>query len=525
MKIGIRAERQAGERRVAATPDTVDRLRKQGFEVVVEAGAGEGASLLDAHYVARGATIGDPWTADVVLGVRPPEPDRARAGQIVIAYVWPAQNGALVEAFAKTGATLIAMDQVPRITRAQKLDALSSQANLTGYRAVVEAASQFGRFFNGQITAAGKVPPAKVLIIGAGVAGLAAIGAARGLGAIVRAFDTRPVVREQVQSMGAEFLEVTLTEDGSGEGGYAKEMSPAFIEAEMALFLAQAKEVDVILTTALIPGKRAPILLKREAVEAMRPGSVVVDLAAEMGGNCELTVPGEVVVHNGVRIVGYTDLPSRMAEQASQLYGTNLCHLLDDMGGGEKLRVDMDDEVVRPMTVAHGGAVTWPAPKPQPRPAEAAAPKPAAPAPAASKPAAPAPVASKPAAKSHGHAPPSKPSVGKDVTLALTGVALLALGAFAPPALLTHLLVFVLAVFVGWQVVWNVTPALHTPLMSVTNAISGIILLGGLVQLGLGEKVDAATILGAAAVLFAMINVAGGFLVTQRMLKMFRREG
>ncbi|MFZ5476190.1 MAG: Re/Si-specific NAD(P)(+) transhydrogenase subunit alpha [Myxococcota bacterium] len=523
MKIGIRRERQGGERRVAATPDTVDRLRKLGFDVVVEAGAGEGAAFVDAHYVARGAEIGDPWTCDVVLGVRPPDDEdvlKTRAGQVLISHFWPAQNGTLLEAFAATGATVVAMDQVPRITRAQKLDALSSQANLAGYRAVVEAAAQFGRFFNGQITAAGKVPPAKVLIIGAGVAGLAAIGAARGLGAVVRAFDTRPVVREQVQSMGAEFLEVKLAEDGSGEGGYAREMSPAFIEAEMALFLEQAKEVDVILTTALIPGKRAPLLLKREAVEAMKPGSVVVDLAAEMGGNCELTRPGEVVVHNGVRVVGYTDLPSRMAEQASQLYGTNLCHLLDDMGGAANFRVDMEDEVVRPMTVAHGGEVTWPPPKMAPK----AAPAPAAPKAEVAPPPKAAPPAPPP--KAHGHGPPpAKPSLARDVLLAATGVALLAVGAVAPPAFLTHLLVFVLACFVGWQVVWSVTPALHTPLMSVTNAISGIILVGGLVQLGHGGKTDAATILGALAVLFAMINVAGGFLVTQRMLKMFRREG
>jgi NAD(P) transhydrogenase subunit alpha len=427
---------------------------------------------------------------------------------------------------AAHGVTLLAMDQVPRITRAQKLDVLSSQANLSGYRAIIEAATHFGRFFTGQITAAGKVPPAKVLIIGAGVAGLAAIGAARGLGGVVRAFDTRPAVREQVQSLGAEFLEVTLTEDGDGGGGYAKEMSPAFIAAEMALFLAQAREVDIIVTTALIPGKKAPTLITQEMVEAMRPGSVIVDMAAEMGGNCALTRPGEAVRHGGVTILGFTDLPSRMAEQASQLFGTNFCHLLDDMGGNAGFKVDFEDEVVRSMTVAHAGQVTWPPPKPPPEP-----PKPAAAAPAVTKAPVAAPVAApaaapkpKPGHGGHG-AQQGAPSTASTVALFLAGVALLALGVVAPPALLTHFMVFVLACFIGWQVVWNVTPALHTPLMSVTNAVSGIILLGGMVQLGSGGEISAASLLGGAAILLAAINVAGGFLVTQRMLRMFVREG
>ncbi len=524
MRIGIPRETYPGERRVAATPDTAARLKKQGFDVIIEAGAGLGAGLVDSSYGVMVAPDADAlWeAADLVLKIRPPSMDEVahmRAGQVVFSLFWPAQNPELLAAVAAKGATLIAMDQVPRITRAQKLDVLSSQANLTGYRAIIEAANRFGRFFAGQITAAGKMPPAKVLIIGAGVAGLAAIGAARALGAIVRAFDTRPAVREQVQSLGADFLEVTIEEAGDGGGGYAKEMSPAFIAAEMALFLEQAKEVDVIVTTALIPGRRAPTLVTREMVEAMRPGSIIVDLAAEQGGNCECTVPGEAIVHNGVHVIGFTDLPSRMAEQASQLFGVNLWHLLDDMGGGAGFKVDFGDEVVRAMTVAHEGAVTWPPPKPPPEPPRPAVQPAKVEAPVAVV--AKAPVAKK---KSHGggHSAPS--GSASPMSLAVAGVVLLVLGGLAPPVFLTHLLVFVLACFIGWQVVWNVTPALHTPLMSVTNAISAIILIGGMVQLGVGGSFSAASVLGAIAILLAAINVAGGFLVTQRMLKMFRRE-
>ncbi len=543
MYIGIPRETFPGERRVAGTPESTERLRKLGFDVGIEAGAGVGAGLADDAYVGvdllpDAAAV---WAAaDIVLKVRPPTLDdiaHMRRGQVVLSLFWPAQNPGLLEAVAARGVTMIAMDQVPRITRAQKLDVLSSQANLVGYRAVIEAANRFGRFFTGQVTAAGKVPPAKVLVIGAGVAGLAAVGAARALGGIVRAFDTRPAVREQVQSLGAEFLEVKIDEDGAGTGGYAKEMSPAFIAAEMALFLAQAREVDIVITTALIPGKPAPTLLTEEMVEAMRPGSVIVDLAAEQGGNCALTRPGEVVVHNGVTIIGYTDLPSRMAVQASQLFGTNLCHLLDDMGGGAAFRVDMGDEVVRAMTVAHDGAVTWPPPPPAPKPTVTPAPVNApAPTPVATSPARVAgPVSpvvkpsgatrAPPKSGAHGHGAPRGGGGRSPLGLFVAGVALLALGAVAPPAFLTHLLVFVLACFIGWQVVWNVTPALHTPLMSVTNAISGIILLGGMVQLGTGGTFSAPSMLGAVAILLATINVAGGFLVTQRMLRMFVREG
>ena len=398
------------------------------------------------------------------------------------------------------------MDAVPRISRAQKLDALSSMANIAGYRAVVEAATLFPRFFTGQITAAGKVPPAKVLIIGAGVAGLAAIGAARGMGAIVRAFDTRPAVREQVQSMGAEFLEVTLTEDGAGEGGYAKEMSPAFIKAEMELFLAQAKDVDIIITTALIPGRPAPKLLQAYHVEAMRPGSVIVDLAAEQGGNCELTQPGRVAEHNGVKIIGYTDLASRLSSTASQLYGTNIVHLLDDLGKAEKFHFDLADEVTSGALVVHDGANRWPTPKPKMT------------SPTEGKPAAAAATAT-PKKSGHGH---GSKAPGSPWPLVAAGLALVGIGVGAPPSFLTHLTVFVLAIFVGWQVIWNVAPALHTPLMSVTNAISGIILIGGILQIS-GPPGSATTILGAAAILLATINIAGGFLVTQRMLQMFRK--
>ncbi|MFO0668899.1 MAG: Re/Si-specific NAD(P)(+) transhydrogenase subunit alpha [Polyangiaceae bacterium] len=404
MRVAIPRELRAGERRVAATPETTARLIRLGFEVVVEAGAGEAASFRDADYVAVGASIVTDRVAvfrdaDVVLKVQPPEElpandprrpehthevDLLREGATLVSFVWPAKNGALVERLAARKATVVAMDQIPRTTRAQKMDALSSMANIAGYRAVIEAASFFGRFFTGQMTAAGKVPPARVLVIGAGVAGLAAIGAARSLGAIVRAFDTRREVKEQITSMGAEFLELVFDEETSGEGGYARQMSPAFIAAEMALFAAQAKEVDIIITTALIPGKPAPVLLDQPLVESMRPGSVIVDLAAGFGGNCAVTRPGEVVTHTGVTVIGYIDLPSRLAPTASQLYGSNLAHLLADMGGAKSWHVDLDDEVVRGALVLLNGENMWPppprAPVPPPPPSRR---PPSVPAPAA----------------------------------------------------------------------------------------------------------------------------------------------
>ncbi len=517
MKVGVPKEIRPGERRVAATPETVARLIKLGFEVQVETNAGLGASFRDADYVAHGASIAETarqtWDeAELVLKVQPPEhnlelgvheAELLREGACLVSFIFPAKNEELVQRLAQRKATVLAIDQVPRITRAQKMDALSSMANIAGYRAVIEAASFYGRFFTGQMTAAGKVPPAKVLVIGAGVAGLSAIGAARGLGAIVRAFDTRAEVREQVQSMGAEFLTVTLQEDGSGVGGYAKEMSKEFIAAEMALFKLQAKEVDIIITTALIPGKPAPVLITEEIVQVMRQGSVIVDMGAESGGNCALTQPGQVIEQHGVTIIGYVDLPSRLAPTASQLYGSNLTHLLADMGGAKSFHIDLDDEVVRGAIVLNRGELLWPPPRvAPPKRIETRQRQPSVPPP-----------------------PPKKvrAETGASVTLVtLTLGALLLAGAFAPPVFVGHLTVFVLSCFIGWQVVWNVTPALHTPLMSVTNAVSGIILVGGMMQIS-GPTGSPVTILSAIAVLIATINVVGGFLVTQRMLKMFQR--
>ncbi len=435
-------------------------------------------------------------------------------GATLVSFIQPAQNTELVERLAARNITTLAMDQVPRITRAQKMDALSSMANIAGYRAVVEAANEFGRFFTGQITAAGKVPPAKVLVIGAGVAGLAAIGAARGLGAIVRAFDTRPAVKEQVESMGAEFLELEFEEEGEGTGGYAKVMSKEFIDAEMALFREQAEEVDIVITTALIPGKKAPILWTEDMLEKMATGSVVVDLAAEQGGNCEGTVPGEKAVKHGVTLIGYTDLPSRMSAQSSRLYANNIYHLLHDMGGAEGWKVDMEDEVVRGALVSHDGAVTWPPPKPSspPQPPPKVEPKSAASLPETRQ------VAEKGVERQKDAADLRGP-----LTLIAAAVAMTGIGFYAPEGFIAHLTVFVLACFVGWQVVWNVTPALHTPLMSVTNAISGIIIVGGMLSQKAGMESSPAAILGAVAILIAMINVSGGFLVTKRMLQMFRK--
>ena len=524
MTIGIPKEIHKGEMRCAATPETVAQIVKLGFGVTVQAGAGKAAKFSDAAYREAGAEIGrsaaEVWQADIVMKVRPPEEnpkdgtheaDLLKEGGTLIGFVWPAQNEALMERLAARKATVLAMDSVPRISRAQKLDALSSMANIGGYRAIIEAANQFGRFFTGQITAAGKVPPAKVMVIGAGVAGLAAIGAAVSLGAIVRAFDTRPEVKQQVESMGAEFLELDFEEEGSGTGGYAKVMSKEFIEAEMALFAEQAKEVDIIVTTALIPGKPAPELITAEMVKSMQDGSVIVDLAAEQGGNCALTEPDKVVTKHGVTIIGHTDLPSRLPTQSSQLYGTNLRHLLTDLTPEKDgvINVDMEDEVIRGTTVIKDGAVTWPPPAPTLSAAPAASG-------AAAKPAQP------PARIGPKELTVREKAIRATVLLVASGVSLAVVGAFAPPAFLAHFTVFVLAVFVGFQVIWNVRPALHTPLMSVTNAISGIIVVGALVQLGSGSTLVLA--LAAVACLIATINIFGGFLVTQRMLQMFRKS-
>ena len=522
MVLAVPKESWPGERRVAATPETVTKLVGMGFEVRVETQAGLAAAFADDAYEKAGATVVPDraalWgAADILVKVQPPtadEVDLLKAGAMLISFLWPVKNKDLIDRMAARKVNAIAMDQVPRISRAQKMDALSSMANIAGYRAIVEAAGFYGRFFTGQMTAAGKVPAAKVLVIGAGVAGLAAIGAARGLGAIVRAFDTRAAVKDQVKSMGAEFIELDVHEDGEGGGGYAKEMSPAFIAAEMAMFAAQAREVDIIVTTALIPNKPAPKLITEEMVKSMKRGSVVVDLAAENGGNCECTVPGQTVQAHGVHIVGYTDLPSRLAPTASFLYGNNLCHLLSDMGGAKNYKIDENDEVVRGALILRDGTLMWPPPKKEAPPAPAAAaPKGEA-----------APKPTKSAKAGHGHGGDAEPAsgTGSAVAALVAAVLLTGLGLVAPGEFLSHFTVFALSVVIGWQVIWNVTPALHTPLMSVTNAISGIILVGGMLQLN-GPPGSLMVILGAAAILLATINIVGGFMVTQRMLRMFRR--
>ncbi len=510
MQIGIPRESLAGETRVAATPSTVEQLRKLGFDVVVEAGAGALASFDDAAFSAAGATVVDTaalWQSPLIYKINAPsEAEMAllQPGTTLVSFLWPAQNPDLVAALAARKVTVLAMDMVPRISRAQALDALSSMANIGGYRAVVEAAHAFGRFFTGQITAAGKVPPAKVLVIGAGVAGLAAIGAARSLGAIVRAFDTRLEVAEQIESMGGEFLKLDFSnEEGGSSDGYAKVMSDEFIKAEMALFAAQAKDVDIIITTALIPGKPAPKLITKEMVDSMKPGSVIVDLASAAGGNCEYTVPGTLhVTDSGVKVIGYTDLPGRLPTQSSQLYATNLVNL-SKLLSKEKdgnINLDFDDVILRNMTVVRDGEVTFP----PPAISVSAAPKKEA-----------APVKAESAA-------PKQPSKLKYV-LGAAGLVLFGLvGHVAPPEFLAHFTVFVLACVVGYYVVWNVTHSLHTPLMSVTNAISGIIVVGALLQIG--SDAPLVKVLAFVAVLIATINIVGGFTVTQRMLKMFRKD-
>src|SRR4051812_44868116 len=525
--IGVPKETAADEKRVATVPDVVERLVKLGFKVAVEAGAGSAANFSDDAYAAAGANVvqgaGALWSAaDIIFKVRGPTAEEIglmREGGTLVSFIWPAQNPELLKQLAAKKATVLAMDSVPRISRAQKLDALSSMANIAGYRAVIEAAHAFGRFFTGQITAAGKVPPAKVFVIGAGVAGLAAIGAASGLGAIVLANDTRPEVADQIKSLGGEFVGVDYVEEGSGVGGYAKVMSEGFQKAQRAVFAAQAKAVDVIITTALIPGKPAPKLISAEMVRSMRPGSVIVDLAAEQGGNCELTEPGQLVVRHGVTLIGYTDLPSRLAKQSSTLYANNLLRLSEELCKAKdgKFNVNMDDEVIRGTTVIKDGRITWPPPPPKlsaTPPAKPAAAK-AAPAPAK--------------AGAHGSAgAPASPRATAMVFL-IGAILFWFMGTFAPPAFLAHFTVFVLACFVGYMVIWNVTPALHTPLMSVTNAISSIIAIGALVQVAppLSDSLERPTgwIVALAVVSIALvaINMFGGFAVTQRMLQMFRK--
>ncbi|MGD9833358.1 MAG: Re/Si-specific NAD(P)(+) transhydrogenase subunit alpha [Piscinibacter sp.] len=526
MLIGVPLETAAGEKRVATVPEVVEKLVKLGFGVAVQSGAGVAANIDDDAYRAAGAEIvgsaAELWgKSEIVFKVRPPSLDEValmREGGALIGFVWPAQNPPLMEALAAKKATVLAIDCLPRqLSRAQKMDALTSMAGVSGYRAVIEAANAFGRYFNGQITAAGKIPPAKVFIAGAGVAGLAAIGTAAGLGAIVRANDTRAEVADQVVSLGGEFVKVDYEEEGSGGGGYAKVMSEGFQAAQRAMYAQQARECDIIITTALIPGKPAPRLITAEMVQTMKPGSVIVDMAAEQGGNCELTEPGQAVVRHGVTIIGYTDLASRLARQSSTLYSTNLLRLTEELCKTKDgvVNVNMEDDAIRGLTVIKEGEVTWPAP-PLKLPAPAPKPKPAVAA---------------PAAKGHGHGA-GEPMSAKSLAIvfAVGALALFVVGAFAPASFLSHFTVFVLACFIGYMVIWNVTPSLHTPLMSVTNAISSIIAIGALIQIappltgGGGDRPNG-LILGMAVVALVLtaINMFGGFAVTRRMLAMFRK--
>ncbi|MFF6883872.1 Re/Si-specific NAD(P)(+) transhydrogenase subunit alpha [Streptomyces sp. NPDC012421] len=508
MRVGVLRETQDGERRVAATPATVERIRGLGYEVVVDPGAGVGAGFPDDAYEAAGAAVGEAVGADVVLGVNAPGPerlDRMRPGATVIALFAPGSDPATVEELGRRPLTVLSMDAVPRISRAQSMDVLSSMANIAGYRAVIEAAHAFGRFFTGQMTAAGKVPPARVLVAGAGVAGLAAIGTAGSLGAIVRATDPRPEVADQVRSLGGEYLAIDSPETEVSATGYAKEMGDDYKAREAALYAAECREADIVITTALIPGRPAPRLITAETVAAMKPGSVIVDMAAANGGNVEGTVPGErTVTPNGVTLLGYTDLAGRLPAQASQLYGTNLFNLLALLTPGKDgvPVLDQDDPVQRSVTVVRDGEPCWPPPPVQVS---------AAPAPTGD-------TAPKPVSPVREPMTPRRRFTGVSAgALAL----LLAIG-FAPAALLPHVTVFVLAIVIGYYVIGHVHHALHTPLMSVTNAISGIILVGALLQIGHGGTL--VTVLSAAAILLASINVFGGFAVTRRMLGMFNRS-
>ena len=523
LKIGTPKEISVGEARVAMTPESVIALKKLGYECVVETGAGKAAGFSDASYKTAGAEIiktpAALWkAADIIAKVRPPsltESKRLTEGKTLVSFFYPSQNEQQMEKIAAQGATVIAMDMVPRISRAQKMDALSSMANIAGYRAVIEAGNNFGRFFTGQITAAGKVPPAKVLVVGAGVAGLAAIGTATSLGAITYAFDVRPEVAEQIESMGAEFVFLDFQdgqEDGAFTGGYAAPSSPEFMEKQIEKFQELAPEVDIVITTALIPGRDAPKLWLAEMVGAMKPGSVVIDLAAERGGNCDLTVTDEkIVTDNNVTIVGFTDFPSRMAAQSSSLYATNIRHMLSDLTPQKDGVVDhnMEDDVIRGATITHSGNITFPPPPPK---VQAIASK----------------KQEKPKEKTREELQAEEAAAFKEQTrnqiilLSIGGALMLLVGAYAPVSFMQHLIVFVLSVFVGFQVIWNVSHSLHTPLMAVTNAISSIIILGAILQIGSGGYLI--ILLAAISVFFAGINIFGGFLVTRRMLAMFQKS-
>jgi len=519
MIVGSPKEIFKGEARVAMTPESAKQIQKLGYTCLLETGAGLTSNFSDKDYKDAGVQIvksaSQLWKdSNIILKVRGPEKSeisKIQPNQHIISFIWPGQNKALLDSLSKKKVTVQAMDMIPRISRAQKMDALSSMANIAGYRAVIEAGNQFGRFFTGQITAAGKVPPAKILVIGAGVAGLAAIGTAQSMGAIVRAFDVRPEVAEQIESMGAEFLMLDFTSDGSGEGGYAKPASKEFIKKEMELFREQAPEIDIVITTALIPGMPAPKLWPKEMVDLMKPGSIVVDLAAEQGGNCEVTIPNKMVeTKNKVKVIGYTDLPSRMATQSSNLYSTNIRHMLDDLTA-EKNGVpftNMDDDVIRGATVLHNGKITFPPPKP--------------------KVAAIAKHVEKTVQKTQEELDKEKieaeKASGRNQIILLTIGAFLTwiIGLYAPSDFMQHFIVFILSCFVGYQVIWNVSHSLHTPLMAVTNAISSIIIIGALLQMKTDN--DIVSILALISVFIATINIVGGFMVTKRMLAMFQRS-
>jgi NAD(P) transhydrogenase subunit alpha len=528
LTIGVPREIFPGEKRVATVPEVVEKLIKLGFAVRVESGAGDAANFSDDAYRAAGAGVAANAAelmggSDIIFMVRPPAPEEIalmRPGSTLVGFIWPAQNPELMQRLADQKLTVLAMDSLPRqLSRAQKMDALTSMASISGYRAVIEAANAFGRFFNGQITAAGKIPPARVFVAGAGVAGLAAIGTSANLGAIVRANDTRAEVADQVVSLGGEFVKVDYEEEGSGGGGYAKVMSEGFQKAQREMYAREAKDADIIITTALIPGKPAPKLITAEMVKTMKPGSVIVDMAAEQGGNCELTEPGEAVVRHGVTIIGYTDLASRLAKQASTLYSTNLLRVTEELCKTKDgvIDVNMEDDAIRGLTVVKDGAITWPPPPPK--------------LPAAPPQAKPAAAAAPPKKSGHGHGagePASARSLA--ITFGVGALVFWLVGAFAPATFLAHFTVFVLACFIGYMVIWNVTPALHTPLMSVTNAISSIIAVGALIQVAppLGDATEGrpdVLILGlaVAALTLTAVNMFGGFAVTRRMLAMFRK--
>lgn len=514
LTVGVPLEIYPNEHRVALTPKNAEVLLKKGFSrVLIEKSAGAQSQFLDEQYRAAGAIMVDRdelySSSDIMLKVRPPvfggEAEKVKEGSTTISFLYPNQNKQIVDALAQKKVTAFAMEMIPRISRAQVFDALSSMANIAGYKAVLEAANHFGRFLTGQVTAAGKIPPCKVLVIGAGVAGLSAIATARRMGAIVRGFDTRSAAREQVQSLGAEFLEVPIQESGDGAGGYAKVMSKEFIEAEMALFMEQAKDVDIIITTALIPGKPAPKLITEEMVSAMKQGSVIVDLAAETGGNCAVTNPGELYAYKGVTIIGYTDLPSRLPTQSSTLYSNNITKFLLSIGGNGHFNVDLEDEVVRGSIVLHNGTPLPPAPRPVPPPVVAP------------------PTTSKEAADVVAVTPWQKAKREVAIITAGMGTAV-ALGKLTGPLFMSNFFTFGLAGLIGYRVVWGVAPALHSPLMSVTNAISGMVGIGGLFIMGGGYLPGTVPqVLGALSVLLASVNVSGGFVITKRMLDMFKR--